>query len=312
MKHVVIDIGKIRKSLGHNAAEEKPRLWLDTGQVDLHRVLGSEIKGIPYGKIIEISGNESNGKTALALEICKYAQEDEAYIIWADFENSYDPIWFRRRGLRLKRQFTLIQEYLMQKAPEKKEDEDAPPKKEKKKKLPDIASCSELVAEINATVKAAAKHYKKIVVVVDSIAAMETQKEAEAKEGGLDVYSELSRFLSKTLKRFSKLSRVYSVLYLCLNQLRTKPMAFGDPEYTVGGKAMPFYAAVRARVRLVKGGRIVQGSKTIGTKGYIYNFKNKCGGGSIPHEQAGFKIYFDKPAKFMSFKEIKKESKNVG
>ena len=77
IKHVVADLDKIRKKLGHYTPHEAHvQFWLDTKHPRLHRVLGSESRGIAYGKLIEISGNESACKTALAQIICRHAQED--------------------------------------------------------------------------------------------------------------------------------------------------------------------------------------------------------------------------------------------
>ena len=295
-KPFVANLDAIRHTMKHYPSELPVQYWLNTGQEELHRVLGSTELGIPYGKLIELCGNESNGKTALALEIGRYAQADDAYVIWVDFENSFDSSWARKRGMRLLRQFTLIQAYL---------------KKAKGNKEEDIATCEELCAEMRAVIKAVAKHYKKILVVVDSIAAMETAKESEAgdEHANMNTGLDLPRYLSRTMKKWTKLGLVHNVMFLVINQLRVKPMSFGDPEYTVGGKAIPFYCSIRAKLRLVKGGRMIQGAKTIGLKGSLTNFKNKVGHGSTPYEKIGFKIFYEKgkPAQFLELKEVKGE-----
>jgi recombination protein RecA len=278
----------VRKRLKHKVAKNTVRLWLDAHEPLLHRILGSEERGIFYGKLIEVSGEESNGKTFLALILAKYAQDDGAYVIWVDFENSYDPTWFRKQGLRLKQQFTIIQPYL----------------KANKK----IASCEELIIEAIAVLKLITKHYKKVIVVIDSLAAMVTEKEAGSDDDNMNVNLDIARYMSKTLKKWVNYGLVHNAIFVMINQLRLSPIAFGNPEHTTGGKAPGFYSHSRVRLRLgKKAGRIVQGSRIIGIRGTLANFKNKVGGGSVPHQKIAFKFYYDKPPRFLEIKEAKDE-----
>jgi len=137
---------------------------------------------------------------------------------------------------------------------------------------------------------------------------MVTDSEAEAgDDDNMNTNLDMSRFLSRTMKRWVRYGLAFNTMFVLLNQLRLKPTQFGDPEYTTGGKAIPFYASVRAKLRIVKGGRLIQGNKTVGTKGVLSNIKNKIGHGSVPHESTGFKFYYDKPFKFMEVKEVKGE-----
>lgn len=92
-------LAQIRESLSHVTLEWKPRVWLDTGIPDLNRVIGHKLRGIPYGRIIEMSGLESHGKTALVMALAALAQRDGALVIWADLENSFDYDWAIQRGI---------------------------------------------------------------------------------------------------------------------------------------------------------------------------------------------------------------------
>ena len=295
----------IRKRMGHHVSITPIQKWLDMGQEKLHRVLGSERRGVPYGKMIEVSGNESQGKTALAMEIAAYGQVDGALIIWVGLEELMDKRWARLRGMNY--------DQIMRISPFLKET----------KSEPELSSVEDLCAEVTASIKAGRKiGFQKFIVVIDSIAAMVTAKEAEVgelvtktKKGkvttdiaefNMNVNTELSRFLSRTLKKWAGYGMAYNVMFILINQIRTKPgVNFGNPEYTTGGRAPGYYSSIRVKLYRTKGGRITNSGKIIGIKGIISNFKNKVGGGSIEGDKIGFKLFFDRPAKFFEANEIK-------
>ena len=89
----------IRKHLGHLQFKWTPSLYLDTGFTDLNAVIGNQHRGIPYGRLIEISGLESHGKTALAMTLAALAQQNKAGVVWGDLENSFESDWGLMRGL---------------------------------------------------------------------------------------------------------------------------------------------------------------------------------------------------------------------
>src|ERR1017187_9999898 len=91
-------LSQIRAKLGHAQLEWTPNAWLDTGIPDLNRVLGHADKGLAYGRIIEMSGWESSGKSALGLSVAALAQRNGAVVVWGDIENSWDPGWAKLRG----------------------------------------------------------------------------------------------------------------------------------------------------------------------------------------------------------------------
>ena len=90
---------QIRNKLKHCTLASQPRLWLQTGIPELNRVIGHSVTGIPYGRMMEISGLESKGKTAIALALAAFAQHDGAHIVWDDFETSFAADWAIQRGL---------------------------------------------------------------------------------------------------------------------------------------------------------------------------------------------------------------------
>src|ERR1035437_1161940 len=92
------ELAAIQKVLGYLTLELQPREWFDTGSRMLNAVLGSQEKGIAYGKMIEVFGPESNGKTLLALLLAGLAQADDAKVAWVDFENSLDKPWAASQG----------------------------------------------------------------------------------------------------------------------------------------------------------------------------------------------------------------------
>jgi recombination protein RecA len=257
----------------------------------LNQVFGSGERGIPYGKIAEASGLQSHGKTALVLELMRYAQRDGAICFWVDLENSWDPEWARLRGVDPDKVIVITQEI--------DEETEEPYTIEK------------LCATVEKGVKLARKRYPnaKIFVGVDSIAAMMTDMEANSGLGfNMRVNFSLPMFLGRLLRRWNGFAQTHNALIVFINQLRTKPTAYGDPNYTPGGNAVPFYASIRVRVSRAKGGKIMQGGKQIGIQGFLRNIKNKAGGGSLEGAKCGFKIYFAKESKYFPDKELKNDS----
>lgn len=92
-------LDQIRESLGHMTMEWSPRFWLDTGVPDLNLVIGHRKRGIAYGRITEMYGMESSGKTAISMSLAALAQMDGAVVIWGDLENSFEPDWALQRGI---------------------------------------------------------------------------------------------------------------------------------------------------------------------------------------------------------------------
>ena len=286
------EIEKIRTKLGHLSLKAQPAAYLDTGIPDLNEVMGSRDLGIPYGRIIEISGWESQGKTALALCLLAIGQRDNAMAILGDFEVSYDPKWVSARGVNTDN-LTLFQPYVGTFGSEK---------------TPRLCTAEELCTEIEEAMSTIYRHKQKSIVLVDSVPAMMPDIVASAGIEGRNMRTNmgLPMFMSGLVQRWVGLAQAYSAIIIFINQLRTKPMAFGDPAYTPGGNALPFYAHIRVRAHRVKGGRILKQGRVAGIKGILTNNKNKAGGRE--KSTVGYKIMFDGPIEFLDAKELKKDA----
>ncbi len=299
-------IKKIRKKLKRIAVGDSSTIqWLDTGFPELNAVMGSQEKGIPFGRVYEISGMESHGKTALALEIAGMAQRNNgAAVTLYDAETTFDVTWAKARGLNVDEGFHLIQPYMV-----KEEGKGG----ESRHRLLDSGELFHEVEELTTLIYE--EDYKRPqVVIVDSIASLIAPEEAakHVHEQTMRETTALSRFLSRLLRRWTPLVRNQNIMMICINQLREKPgFTFGDPRYTPGGKSLPFYSTVRVRMARVRGGKVLQGGKMVGAKGVITNTKNKAGHGSVEGHTCGFKIYFamtQRSSQYVPASSIKRDS----
>lgn len=323
----------IRSALKHVAMKWRPSLWLDlrkllgdaTGRL-VNTVLGHTEKGLPYGRIIEVSGWESQGKTAIMLTIAACAQNDGAHIIWGDIENSFEADWAIMRGLAkcpkcfndsAKRddckacggqgidvdRITLIQPYVGNFSSYNKLG------KLVAEKEPRQSTGQELMEEVEACMKLKRKEQKTF-VVIDSIAAILTEGEEDAGISGakMNTNMQLAMFMGRLLRRWVGVAQSHSALIILINQLREGPVKFGDPTKTVGGNAPRFYSHVRIRVKRVAGSKLVESGRTVGIKGILQAKKNKTGGNE--GAEVGFKLWYYKPlVEFVAAKEVKSEDK---
>lgn len=302
------EIALIRKKLKHFTLEKTVKYWLDTGSEELNSVFGSRQEGIPYGKIFELSGMESMGKTAQMLKLAAMAQKDGAKIIWVDLESSWDSLWSEAWGL------DTSQVYLFQPEIVVNEDPEIAKKRDKKKRDTSegrLQTAEELLAEVEEIIRkiGRANPNGRIFCCVDSIAAMLTEEEAAAGIQGQNMRTtvSLATFLSKLLRRWVALVNKYSIMLMFVNQLRTAPgVMYGNPEYTPGGNAVRLYASVRVRMRR-KSKKLMKAGKAIGIKGLLMNWKNKAGGGSREGLNCGYKLYYDGRLKYVDAEDIKTE-----
>jgi len=294
------ELAAIRQKLGYLTLELQPREWLDTGSRMLNAVLGSEEKGIAYGKMVELFGPESNGKTLLALLLASLAQGDGAQVAWVDLENSLDQRWAECQGVEWSNLYHFYPK-LIQKS---------------KKEKPHLQTAEELCEEVELWMER--KHAEgrvKLLVVVDSVTAMLVEEEAEAGNTNQNMRTKvaLAAFLSQLLRRWVALSLVYSSAIVFINQLRMSPGKWGNPESTTGGRALKFYCSIRASVRRVKGGKVLRKGRMVGLKGIIRNFKNKAGEGSREGYEAGFKALFEKNDwRFLNAAKLRKDADEGG
>lgn len=227
---------------------------LPTGSIQLDSALG--IGGIPSGKIIEIYGNESSGKTTIALQIIKKTQENNKRCLYIDVENSLNIGYLNNLGIDTSK--LLIANPLSGEQ---------------------TFQIMEIMIENNSV----------DLIVVDSVAAMLPEIEKESDFDNPQIGA-LARLMSKGLRKIQSQLMNKNVTIIFINQIREKiGVMFGNPETTTGGKALKFFSSVRMEVR--KAELIKEGIEKIGIKSKITIIKNKV---APPLKQAFIDIYFDK------------------
>lgn len=316
-KEMQADIGRL---LDYSTFEPKVRYYLDTGSEELHAVFGGD-KGIPYGKVIELSGEEHAGKTLVATVLAAMAQQDNAGVGRVDLEDSRDPLWEVRFGLDPDSVVTLYPKLIFPKA-KKEGEEDKPEKKSrfgKKKKqnksgIPRLQSVQEVLSEMEVGMLLLHQRgFKKQFWFIDSVANMQTEMQIEAGFANQNMRTRNDRamFLSEAFPKIAGLAANYNACVFLLNQLREKPgVMFGDPLYSPGGRGLRHATSIRARIMRKKG--LTKDDKAIGLVSLITNRKNKMGGGSTQNAECGFVVRWNRtPAKveFVTSEEVDRYKK---
>lgn len=225
---------------------------IPTGSISLDIALG--VGGIPRGRVVEVYGPESSGKTTICLHIISQAQRRGGICAFIDMEHALDPVYAERIGVNIN------DLYVSQ---------------------PDTGEQALEITE--ALVRSGAID----VIVVDSVAALVPRAEIEGEMGDSHVGLQ-ARLMSQALRKLSGAIKQTNTATIFTNQLREKiGVMFGSPETTSGGRALKFYASVRVDVRRIES--IKSGGETIGNRTRVRVTKNKV---ASPFKECEFDIMF--------------------
>jgi len=254
-----LTLGQIEKQFGKGSILRLgskdaivPVAVISTGSISLDAALG--IGGFPRGRICEIFGPESSGKTTIALQVVAEAQKKGGMAAFIDVEHALDPAYARKLGVDVDNLLVSQPDY------------------------------GEQALEITAALVASGSID---VLVVDSVAALVPKAELDGEMGDSHMGLQ-ARLMSQALRKLTGIVSKSKTCLIFINQIREKiGVMFGSPETTTGGRALKFYSSVRADIRRIAA--IKDGDVVIGNRTKVKLVKNKC---AAPFREAEFDIIY--------------------
>ena len=252
-------INEIKTKFGEEAIMklgDRPRVdvgAISTGSIGLDAALG--IGGLPRGRVVEIFGPESSGKTTLALHVIAEAQKKGGICAFIDAEHAMDPEYSKKLGVN-------INELLLSQ--------------------PDAG---EQALEITESL---VRSGKIDVIVIDSVAALTPRDEIEGDVGAYHLGKQ-ARLMSQALRKLTAITGKSKTVIIFINQIRMKiGVVFGNPETTPGGKALKFYTSVRLDIRRIA--QIKKGDEVVGGRVRVKVVKNKV---AAPFKSTEFDLMYN-------------------